>query len=536
MTGSQRLSEQPIIEFKNVTKRYGDILANDNLTFRVAKGEIHAIIGENGAGKTTAMKLLFGLEKATSGQILFNDLPKPWSGPKGALAHGVGMVHQHFMLSQSHSALDNVLLGNEFGRSSKVAPGHGGGFFSGLRVLDRDAAIRSLSALSDDLGFTIPWGRLVSDLPVGTQQQLEIIKLVWAGADVMIFDEPTAVLSPLETEKFLKLLKQLAGLGKTIIVITHKLKEVKHVADTVTIFRRGRSIETCGISKLTIQDMADRMVGRQVASGDLPRGEVESSKVVLQIENLSARSRSNLKLLENVNLKVNSHEIVGLAGVEGSGQLELVNFICGPREYRKKNQIDSGLFNLFQRDAGEMSRAEFRRKSVAIIPSDRLLEGILPSENLLENDILGHDYEFTGASFPTNLFLRRSEAKSMLASRLQEFDVRPSDPDRAIGSFSGGNQQKFVMARELTRRPKLIICGEPTRGVDVGSIERIHREILKYRDQGAAILLISSQLDELMALSDRICVMFQKCIVAEYKRGEFSESIIGRAMGGGHPS
>ncbi len=519
-----------MIEFKNVSKRYANILANDNLSFRVAKGQIHAIIGENGAGKTTAMKLLFGLEKVTSGEILFNGCPKPWSGPKGALAHGVGMVHQHFMLSQSHSALDNVLLGSEFGENST------GGILSGFRMIDRESAARRLVTLGEELGFDIPWGSLVGGLPVGIQQQLEIMKLVWAGADVMIFDEPTAVLPPPEIEKFQKLLKKLAGRGKTIIVITHKLKEVKEVADQVTIFRRGRSVETRDISELTIQDMADRMVGRHVLSEALPRLLVEPTEAVVHVENLSARSRSNLRLLEDINLNVKSHEIVGLAGVEGSGQLELVNFICGPSEYRKRNYVDSGSFKLFQKDARDMSRSQFRRGPVGIIPSDRLLEAVLSDENLVENDMLGHDYEFAASAFPRNLFLRRSEARSKLASRLDEFDVRPNDPDRVIGSFSGGNQQKFVMARELTRRPKLIICGEPTRGVDVGSIERIHREILRFRDEGAAILLISSQLDELMALSDRICVMFQRSIVAEYKRADFSERAIGRAMGGGHPS
>jgi simple sugar transport system ATP-binding protein len=287
---------------------------------------------------------------------------------------------------------------------------------------------------------------------------------------------------------------------------------------------------------MTIQDMADRMVERHVASEHLPRVFVESNEMVIQIESLSARSRTNLKLLDNINLRVNSHEVVGLAGVEGSGQLELVNFICGPLEYRRKNHIDSGWLKLFQKDASRMSGAEFRRGPVAIIPSDRLSEAVLLQENLVENDILGHDYEFAALSFPANLFLRRSEARSKLLPRLEEFDVRPSDPDRAIKSFSGGNQQKFVMARELTRRPKLIICGEPTRGVDVGSIERIHREILKFRDEGAAILLVSSQLDELMSLCDRIYVMFQKSIVAEFKRVDFSENSIGRAMGGGNPT
>ena len=225
MTGSQNIGEHSIIEFENVTKIYGDVLANDNLCFQIARGEIHAIVGENGAGKTTAMKLLFGLEKPTSGQILFNGSPKPWYSPKGALTHRVGMVHQHFMLSQSHSALDNVLLGNEFRINSDNARRRERWFFPGLEVIDRSAARLSLEALCEELGFNIPWNCLVSDLTVGVQQQLEIIKLVWAGTDVMIFDEPTAVLSPLETEKFLDLLKKLAGRGKTIIVITHKLNK-----------------------------------------------------------------------------------------------------------------------------------------------------------------------------------------------------------------------------------------------------------------------------------------------------------------------
>ena len=516
-------SARPLIEFSHVTKKYGAFAASDDLSFQIAKGEIHAIIGENGAGKTTAMKMLFGLEAPTSGTIKFNEVPRTWSSPRGAMAAGLGMVHQHFMLSPVHTALDNVILGREV-KSDFI--------FSRLFAPVSRTRLRSeLETLAASIGFSIPWDQPVGSLAVGTQQQLEIIKLLHAGVDVMIFDEPTAVLSPEETKNFLALIKDLNRRGKTIIIITHKLKEVKEVADSITVLRRGKSVGSVRRADVSVQDMADLMVGRHVQLGDIDRPAQKPGLELLSFRNLSLAQRGRRNLLSDISLSVRGGQIVGIAGVEGSGQAELARLIQNPKAGSRDFQM-SGQIEILGALANKFSNHDVRTRPIGIVPADRHREAVLPTESLLENDLLGHDQEFTKTFMPGRQWINRRKARERLASELETFDVRPRDPDARMAGLSGGNQQKFVMARELSRNPRLILISQPTRGVDVGSIEQIHSEILNRRNHGAGVLLISSQIEELMALSDIIYVMFEGRVVGCFKRGDFDEGKIGRAMGG----
>lgn len=521
-----------LIEFCDVRKLYGKLAANDGLSFKINCGEIHAIIGENGAGKTTAMKLLFGEETLTSGSLLFKGLKRPWSNPRGALAHGIGMVHQHFMLSPAHTPLENVVLGHEFSFHKRSAQGWIKPFFSRLIPMNLGATQAALDELAREIDFKIPWTDLVANLPVGVQQQVEIMKLLFSGANVMIFDEPTAVLSPLERDRFLELLIRLREMGRTIILITHKLHEVKQVADVITVLRRGKSVATHQARELSIQAMADLMVGRAVALGELQRSENAAGSEMLAITGLTSINRQNRVVLKNIEISVRAGEIIGIAGVEGSGQKELWDYVCGPVEYRENNNAQAYRFEVLGNSAINCTRAEIRRKSIGVIPPDRLRDAIISENDLVENDLLGHEHEFRGAVTPLGFWLDRKKAARRLQSVIKVYDVRPAELSGNIDSLSGGNQQKFVICREFSRSPSLILCAEPTRGVDVGSVELIHREILRHRDQGAGVLLISSQLEELMALSDHILVMFDGAVISRFARAHFSEKAIGRAMGG----
>lgn len=525
-------NSSPLIEFCDVRKIYGRFAANDGLSFKINCGEIHAIIGENGAGKTTAMKLLFGEEALTSGNILFKGVKRPWSNPRGALTHGVGMVHQHFMLSPAHTALENVVLGREFSFHDSGALGWVRSFFSRLIPMNLRATQAALDELAREIDFKIPWNDLVAKLPVGVQQQLEIMKLLYSGADVMIFDEPTAVLSPIERDKFLELLIRLREMGRTIILITHKLQEVKQVADVITVLRRGKFVASHQSQELSVQSMADLMVGRAVALGDLPRSENTSGSEKLVITGLTSINRQNRTILKDIDVSIRAGEIIGIAGVDGSGQKELWDYVCGPVEYGENHNAQVGRFEVLGDSAINCTRAEIRRKSIGVIPPDRLRDAIISENDLIENDLLGHDYEFRSVATPLGFWLDRKKAARRLQSVIKVYDVRPAELLGNINNLSGGNQQKFVICREFSRSPSLIFCAEPTRGVDVGSVELIHREILRHRDQGAGILLISSQLEELMALSDHIHVMFDGAVISRFVRGQFSEKAIGRAMGG----
>jgi general nucleoside transport system ATP-binding protein len=520
------------VEFKSVCRHYGNVKANDQLNFDIKKGEIHGLIGENGAGKSTAMKLLFGMEQRTSGDIFVNGQLVQFKSSMDAQRRGLGMVHQHFMLSHVHTALENILLQERMTQSKSLS------WFFSMPVASVESKVQSLAV---SLGFKIPWHSLVSDLSVEVQQQIEIVKLLVADANVLILDEPTAVLSPQEIHKFLKILRELKNQGRTIILITHKLDEVKEVCDRVTIMRQGRTVITEAVEKLTVTEMASYMVGRQVNLGRrvLDSKDLQESKLTLEKVDLAKGSKV---LLKDVSLQVRGGEIVGIAGIHGNGQQELMHLLYGPRTLEHYGHTLGGKIAALGCDWMALTCHDVKKKSCGIVYADRHHEGALLQQDLIENEILHHIPTYNPsetAEEPSSFLSRylgilrpidRKKALQKVQRSLGEFDVRPPIPERSFGSFSGGNQQKFVMASALLEKPELILCSEPTRGVDVGSIEQIHGAITDARARGAAILLVSSQLEELLSLCDRILVFFEGRINAEFSRNNFNETAIGLAM------
>ena len=502
----------PAVELRELSKRFGDVAANAGVNLRVEAGTIHGVIGENGAGKSTAMKLLYGMLRPDAGEILIEGAKCAWSSPADAIARGIGMVHQHFMLAGPYSALDNILLGAEPVRRG---------------VVDRRAARRHLDALAQRYGLPVAWERPIEELPVGVQQRVEILKLLYRDARILILDEPTAVLTPQETNGLFENLKKLRGEGKTILLVTHKLRDVMSFTDHVTVFRAGRVTGELPTSETTPQQLADLMVGR---------------KVVLSIQVLPAQPRSDSALelaaltlagpagsrhrLAGINLCLKRGEIVGIAGVEGNGQSELVQAILHPRESQCRT---SGAVKVLGHEVTSWTARKIRELGVAVIPEDRLQQGLLPEQPLRENFLLGlqrsRAFSRAGLLNPRHLADAASRA-------VNDYDVRPPDLDLPAGKLSGGNQQKLIVAREFQRRPRRLIAAQPTRGVDVGAIEFIHQRIVRARDDGAGVLLVSSELDEILALSDRILVMYEGRIEAEFARGEASERELGLKMGG----
>jgi simple sugar transport system ATP-binding protein len=433
-----------------LTKRYGDIVANREVTLSVGAGSVHAVIGENGAGKSTLMKALYGLEPPDSGEVRLRGEVVARPSVAEALRRGVGMVHQHFMLVPTLTVAENVMLGREVRR--------------GL-LLDVEAAARELEALSAKFGLALDPRRLVSELGVGEAQRVEIVKVLWRGAEVLILDEPTAVLTPPEVDDLFRVLRGLVKDGKTIVLVTHKLDEVLALADQVTVMRRGEVVDSVAARETTAPELARLMVGREIqATIDRPRAPVAADAPVrLSVDE------------PGIAFQIRAGEILGIAGVEGNGQTELV-----------------------------LRLAAAGRNTFAHIPEDRQGRGLVLSMSLAHNLLLGRDDVYAR---PLHLDFQRldSDARALVA----RYDVRPPDPTAAAGSLSGGNQQKIVVGRELLRNPSVVLCAQPTRGVDVGAIERIHEELLAARAQGCAILLVSAELDELLGLADRIAVMYR---------------------------
>ena len=500
------------VELRGLTKRLGKVVANASVNLRVAAGTIHGIIGENGAGKTTAMKLLYGLSRPDAGSILIHGTPRDWASPAEAIAAGIGMVHQHFMLAGPYTALDNILLGAE--------PLRWG-------LLDRSAAGARLSQLAAQYGLPVDWERPVAQLPVGAQQRLEILKLLFRDAKILILDEPTAVLTPQETQSLFANLKRLRDEGKTILLVTHKLKEVMAVTDRVTVFRAGRVTGELATAETSPQELADLMVGRKVllsveVAAASPRPEPALEAAGLSLTATTGRSRR----LSEVSFKVRRGEIVGIAGVEGNGQTELLQALLHPAEPGCRT---AGAVRFLGRDVTGWRASRIRDLGVAVIPEDRLQDGLLVERPVSENFLLGqqHSGAFCRAGF---LLPRRVCAAAVQA--IEEYDVRPQELTLPAGRLSGGNQQKLIIAREFARRPRVLIAAQPTRGVDVGAIEFIHRRIVRARDEGTGVLLISSESDEILSLSDRILVMFEGRIAAEFQRGQVSERELGLKMGG----
>jgi ABC-type uncharacterized transport system ATPase subunit len=513
MTPSARARSAPAVELCKISKRFGTVQANEGVSLAVRAGSIHAIIGENGAGKSTAMNVLYGMHRPDAGEILVDGETRAWRSPLEAIAAGLGMVHQHFMLAGRHTALENVILGAEQSR---------------FGFLDRRGARARVERLASEHGLTIELERPVETMPVGFQQRVEILKLLYRGARFLILDEPTAVLTPPETEALFKSLRQLRDQGATIILITHKLREVLAFSERVTVMRAGKVVAQIETSSTDAQQLAELMVGRRMdLRPNVAPASAASNGFALEAQDLRIDSKgSKRRKLDAVNLAVRRGEIVGVAGVEGNGQSELIKALLCPRD---ADGGARGMIRIGGADVTGFSTSEIRELGVAFIPEDRHQEGLIGDFSLIENFALGLH---KSPRFGTRGFLRWKEIGAAAKKALDDFDVRPRDAEAKASELSGGNQQKFIAARELCRNVKLLIAAQPARGVDIGATQFIHQQIVNARDAGAGVLLVSSDLDEILALSDRIVVMFEGRITGEFKRSEVSERELGLRMAG----
>ncbi|MFN2340226.1 MAG: ABC transporter ATP-binding protein [Halanaerobium sp.] len=496
-----------ILDMQNITKIFPGVKANDNVNFSVKKGEIHALVGENGAGKTTLMNVLYGLYDPDGGQVFFEGQKTDLNGPQDAIELGIGMVHQHFMLVDPLTVTENIILGNEPRK----------GF-----TLDRKTARDNVEEISKKYGLFVDPDAKILDISVGMQQRVEIIKTLYRGAELLIFDEPTAVLTPQEIEELFGIFNSLRDQGKTIIFITHKLKEVKAVSDRITVLRGGKSVDTVETAEVSESDVAELMVGRQVLL-EVEKTEAKPGEEIFSVENLNVDDNRNIPAVKDLSLSVKKGEILGVAGVEGNGQTEFVEAITGLRD------IKSGQIKLRGKDITNYNAREIKREKVAHIPEDRQKRGLVMDFDLKENIILGyHDLE----PFSKNGIMNYDAVTKYTQDLLEKYDVRGGGIESLAKNLSGGNQQKLIVAREFSHDPEFLIASQPTRGVDVGSIEFIHKQIIDRRDNGAGVLLISAELSEVLSLSDRIAVIYEGEIVDILDASETDEIELGKLMTG----
>lgn len=497
----------PVIEMRHIVKKFGDFAANDDINLKVQQGEIHALLGENGAGKSTLMNILTGLLQPTSGEILINGKQVTVDSPSKAAALGIGMVHQHFMLIDAFTVTENIILGSEVTK--------------GLS-LDTKSAAKKIQALSEQYGLQVDPYAKVSDISVGQQQRVEILKTLYRGADILIFDEPTAVLTPQEIEELIAILHNLAKEGKSIILITHKLDEIRAAADTVTVIRAGKSIDTFPVAGVSSQELADLMVGREV-SFKTDKIDATPGETVLHIDNLVVHDARGVAAVKDFSLDVKAGEIVGIAGIDGNGQTELIQAITG------LTKVQSGQVVLQGQDITNKKPRQITEAGVGHIPEDRLRFGMEVDMTLSENLALQTYYK---APLSQHGVLQ-ADAMDKLANELvKEFDVRSAGIHVLAGSMSGGNQQKAVIARELNRDNELVIAAQPTRGLDVGAIEYIHQRLIDQRNDGKAVLVISFELDEILNLSDRIAVINAGKVVGIVDAKDTNKQELGLLMTG----
>jgi ABC-type uncharacterized transport system ATPase subunit len=472
------------LELRGITKTFGSFTANDSINLRVETGQIHAILGENGAGKSTLMNIVYGLLKADSGEMLIDEKPVNISEPSDALSVGIGMVHQHFMLIPVFSVAENIMLGHE--KSSK------------LRVLDLDKACAAIRTISEDFGFAVDPDAIVETLPVGIQQKVEIIRALIYEAKVLILDEPTAVLTPQETDELLNTMRELKSKGTSIIFITHKLREVRAVADQITIIRRGKVV--AAVSPQTSEgELASMMVGRAVDLAPV-KYKHEVGGPILEVKNLTVRDSLGTAIVKDVNFQVNAGEVLAVAGVQGNGQSELARALINLEEHIEGSILLDG------REIRGSSIKNSLHAGIAFIPESRELDGVIGSFSIAENLVLDlHEQSPYSKGINLSAKIMQSEAEK----RVTEFDIRTQSIMDAVSTLSGGNKQKVVIARELSRPIKILVASQPTRGLDVGSIEFVHERILAERDAGRGVILFSTELDEVIALADRIAVMYR---------------------------
>lgn len=536
-------TDKVVLEAKSITKRFPGVIANDQVNLRLHQGEILALLGENGAGKSTLMNMLYGLYRPDEGEIEVNGKRVAFSGPKDAISAGIGMVHQHFQLVPVMTVAENVMLGSE------VIKGAGG-------RLDIETAVEQVYALSQKYNLQVDPRAVIEDLPVGTQQRVEIIKALYRKAEILILDEPTAVLTPQEAEELFQIMNNLTAQGVSIIFITHKLKEVLHIADRVAVLRRGKTVGETTTKGATQTSLAEMMVGRKV----LLRVEKDAPKVgnpILEVQDLVVHDSRGQRMVDGLNLTVHAGEIVGIAGVQGNGQRELVEALTGmlptqaghivldgtaitPEKRvggedsaRSRNLLDyvvGGVVKLIgDKQYAHLTPRQVTELGVAHIPEDREKHGVVMPYSIADNMVLN---QYHKRPFSRGLLLNQEAINQQGAKLVEAYDVRTPSPLTAVGTLSGGNKQKVIVAREFSRPVKLLIASQPTRGIDVGSIEFIHKQLVAQRDEGVAVLVVSAELDEVLSLADRVAVIFDGKIVQVLPSAEATRERVGLLMAG----
>jgi len=504
----------PAIELIGVSKSFGPVQANKDIDMTVAKGAIHGIVGENGAGKSTLMSILYGFYKADAGEIKINGVKTEITDSHAAIAAGIGMVHQHFMLVEPFTVLENVIMGAEDGPLLRPS---------------LNKARKVLTELAAEYELDVDPDAIVGDLSVGFQQRVEILKALYREADILILDEPTGVLTPAEADHLFRILENLKSQGKTIVIITHKLREIMAVTDTVSVMRRGKMTATVKTSDTSAAELADLMVGRHVLL-EVDKAPAQVGETLLEVKNLCATDRQGVEKLKNVSLKLKAGEILGVAGVAGNGQSDLLEILSGISAATSGEVImDGDSLDL----TNKASAAMRRDRGIGHVPEDRHARGLVMPFQTWENTAFGYHNK---PEYSRKLGL--ADQKAMMADakqKIEKFDIRPTNPKLIASNYSGGNQQKIVIAREIENNPDVLLVGQPTRGVDIGAIEFIHKQIVALRDQGKAVLLVSVELEEILSLSDRIIVMFDGVIQGERMPEDTNEQELGMLMAGIDP-
>jgi simple sugar transport system ATP-binding protein len=500
------------VHLDGITKRFPGVVANDDVDLEVERGTVHALLGENGAGKTTLMNVLYGLYEPTSGEVRLGGEPHVFGSPRDAIDAGIGMIHQHFMLVDPMTVTENITLGNE--------PRKWGGI-----AIDRTGAREAVVELADRYGFDIDPDARIEDVSVGEQQRVEILKALYRGADTLILDEPTAVLTPQEVDELFDVLDELTDQGKTIIFITHKLGEAMRAADEISVLRDGKKVGTVDADATTQEELAELMVGREVLL-DVDHGTAETGAVVAAVSDVVVENDRGVRAVNDVSFEVRGGEVFGIAGVDGNGQSELVEAVTGLRN------PDAGEIRFGGEDVTTASRRQRIDAGMAYVPEDRQERGLVMEFDLVENGLLGSQH---GDELVSNGRIDWSKTRGHAEAIIDGYDVRPPDADSDAESLSGGNQQKFIVGREFERDPELVVASHPTRGVDVGSIEFIHERLLELRQQGVAILLVSSKLEEVQGLSDRLAVVYEGEFIDVVDPDETTEEELGLLMAGERP-
>ncbi|SLN23821.1 ABC transporter ATP-binding protein [Roseisalinus antarcticus] len=504
------MSQTPAIELKGISKAFGPVQANKDISIRVMPGTIHGIIGENGAGKSTLMSILYGFYKADKGEIWINGKKTEIPDSQAAISAGIGMVFQHFKLVQNFTVLENVVLGAED---------------SGLLRPSLTRARSELKKLAEEYELSVDPDAVIDDIGVGMQQRVEILKALYRGADILILDEPTGVLTPAEADHLFRILEGLKREGKTIILITHKLREIMDITDTVSVMRRGEMTATVKTADTSPPELAELMVGRKVLLR-VEKTPARPKEKIIEVRDLNITDDKGVHRLKGVSFDIHAGEILGIAGVAGNGQSELLEVLGGYEKATGSIKIRGEAIDL---TGGKSDGASRRARGISHVPEDRQREGLIMDYSAWENIAFGYHHDEAYRSGP---FMNNAAIRADCEGKMQRFDVRPPDPNLTAKSFSGGNQQKIVLAREIEHNPDLLLVGQPTRGVDIGAIEFIHQEIVALRDKGKAILLVSVELDEILGLADRIAVMFDGRIMGERLPDQTDEKELGLLMAG----